>query len=196
MNENFDVTYGIGTLNILPATLTVKAKDTTVIFYSGTPTFTSTITGWQYDNNANNFLNGTKQPSYKITDASGNPVTVSPIPAGVYTITPYNLPLITDPSFVSSYNVVYVGGTLYVNPKGNGAKKLRTYLDCVQDLGPSSPFRYNAKFFCINDNATTIYVPKGVDNNISSSGKFEPSQQPVIFMPGKQDLMCLLMAKH
>jgi hypothetical protein len=179
LNENFEVTYGIGKLTILPATLTVKANNV-VVPYGTPPVFTSTITGFQYDNTAENFLTGTKQPSYIIKDANGNTITGTDIPAGVYTITPTNLPLVQP----TSYNANYISGTLYVNPKGKGARKVKPYLECVEFVPNASGFKYIAHFAYTNDNATTVYVEFGSgDNFITSSGRYSGTL-PSEFLPG------------
>ncbi|MEP7318395.1 MAG: S8 family serine peptidase, partial [Panacibacter sp.] len=51
LSENYEVTYALGKLNILPYTLSVKANDTTIT-YGSRPLFTSTITGYQYDDDS------------------------------------------------------------------------------------------------------------------------------------------------
>ena len=115
LSENFEINYGLGKLNILPATLTVKADDKVILQGSSLPPFTSTITGFKYKEN---------------TRVSGPQYTLSPAyagAAGVYSITPSSLILTTQSQ--SNYSINYVPGTLYVNPKGPGAKNVKPKFD-------------------------------------------------------------------
>ncbi len=154
---------------ITAAALNVKA-DLKVIFKGDPlPAFTSMITGLK--NGDNPGVNYTLTPVY-----SGE--------AGVYTI----VPLLQPFANILNYTTTYTNGQLYVNPKGNGAKKLRPALDCVVEIVNPAPgqFRYIARFVCINDNATPVYVPIGIDNLLSSNGgSFNGSAQPVLFNPGQ-----------
>jgi hypothetical protein len=85
-----------------------------------------------------------------------------------------------------NYVITYTDGTLYINPKGNGAKKLRPYLDCVTEVinPPSQSRRYIARFYVINDNATTMSVDIGLNNKLISNGSYDGSEQPSVFPPG------------
>jgi hypothetical protein len=56
--------------------------------------------------------------------------------------------------------------------------------EVISNPPPPASRRYIAKFFCVNDNVVPVYVPIGDDNKITSSGSFDASQQPVLFMPG------------
>lgn len=163
-NYNFSFVNGVLTVNKAP--LTVKADDKVIFQGDQLPNFTGTITGLKNGDAASY--------SYNVTGYTGS--------AGLYPIVPVQGTF----AKVNNYQVTLINGTLYVNPKGNGAKKLRPYLDCVEEvLNPSSPSRrYVAHFFCENTNATPVYVPVGVDNKINSTGSFDASQQPVLFMPG------------
>ena len=109
LSENFDITYGLGTLQILPATLTVEADDQTVSF-GQQPAYTSAISGYRYADSAASVLAG--PPVYTLFDNQNNPVTTTPVPAGSYRIQPGALPLIAP----ANYNVVYEPGTLTVTP--------------------------------------------------------------------------------
>jgi hypothetical protein len=134
------------------------------------PAYTSTLTGLK---------NGDNPTVSHIT----SPVYIQGSPAGVYTIIP------SLPSFANAgnYIITFINGTLYVNPKGPGAKKLIPKLDCVVEIANPLPgqYRFIARFTCDNNNATPVYVPVGPDNNLSSqSGSFNGSAQPVLFNPG------------
>ena len=133
------------------------------------PTFTSTYTG---------FKNG------DITTITGGPLyNLSPAcigAPGVYTITPYSLQL----RYPNNYAVNYSPDYLYINPKGNGARKIKPSLDCVEALTNSpSGFSYVAHFKYENANATPVYVPVGIDNNIVTTGSYG-GVPPVVFVPG------------
>ncbi|HEV2831967.1 MAG TPA: MBG domain-containing protein, partial [Hanamia sp.] len=165
-NNNFDISYGLGKLTILPAPVTVVAKDTFMFQGDVLPAFTSTISGLMSGDVPS--VSYTLSPAY-----SGN--------AGAYSI----VPLLQSFPNITNYNINYVNGTLYVNPDEKKAKKLRPYLDCIQEvINPSSPAtRYIAHFYCVNDNSTALYVPIGENNQITGIGAFDDSQLPVIFLP-------------
>ncbi len=166
-STNYSFSFANGTLTITKASLNVRAVDKVIFKGDALPTFTAVYT------------------TLKAGDNPGSTFTLSPScsgAAGVYTIIP------KLKSFANSinYTVTYTNGKLYINPKGSGAKKLVPYLECVEEVinPPSSARRYIAHFFCVNDNATPVYVPVGVDNKLSSTGSFDASQQPFIFNPG------------
>jgi len=167
INYNLVLT-GSASFSITPAPLRVKANDLFIFQGDRQPAFTATITGLKFaDNPAVTF---TLSPVY--TGA-----------AGEYIITP----LLSAFSNQLNYQVSYVIGTLYVNPEGPGTKKLRPSLDCIVEIINPAPgqFRYIAHFMCINDNSSTVYVPVGPDNLLSSAGGlFDGSAQPVVFKPG------------
>jgi hypothetical protein len=129
---------------------------------------TSTITGLKNGDIAT-------VPSYTISPTYSGA-------AGVYAIIPGALTF----AKAGNYSITYTNGVLCVNPKGNGAKKLRPSLDCVEEVpGGTGASRFIAHFSCINDNATPVYVPWGTDNNLSSAtGLFDGSTLPKLFPPG------------
>ncbi|MEP7109841.1 MAG: MBG domain-containing protein [Ferruginibacter sp.] len=161
--NNYSLTLACtSTFTISKAPLQVDADDKVIFKYDALPCFTSTITGLKNGDNPT--------VSYTLSPAcTGN--------AGVYTI----IPMLKYFANLPNYRISYSPGKLYVNPKGQGAKKLTPYLDCVEEL---SAGRYIAHFYCINDNATPVYVIAGIDNSLSSAGSFDNSTQPFIFMPG------------
>jgi hypothetical protein len=142
------------------------------------PTFTYKINGFKYDDDFNDVFTGTV--TFRITNSSNVVVTTSPLPAGVYNIVPvvqFKTPI--------DYTVELTPGTLYVNPKGPGTKKLKPKLDCVEQLPGNHPshFKYVAHFACDNDNPQTVYVPIGEDNSLVSLGSFSGTQ-PEVYPPG------------
>ncbi|MCW3093283.1 MAG: subtilase family protease [Ferruginibacter sp.] len=167
LSENFEVTYGLGKLTIQPASLIVKGND--LVIYQGEPlpAFTSAITGLK---NGDLGLSG---PVYHLTPSYTGA-------AGVYSIVPAGLQL----QFNESYSTQYLPGTLYANPKGGNAKAIKPYLFCIDTLiNDPSGFKYTAKFAYKNDNATVLFIPRGIDNTITTSGSYS-GLQPEVFQPG------------
>ena len=54
LNGDFEVTYGVGNAEILPALLIAKANDTTKVYVDNNPVFKKTYTGFAYDENESN----------------------------------------------------------------------------------------------------------------------------------------------
>jgi hypothetical protein len=149
-------------VKVLPGTLTVNGINLLVnanelIIYEGdTPRYTSTITGFRGNDSVTQILSG---PSYSAQGFNGK--------AGVYVITPSALKL----KFPGSYNITYDTALLYVNPRGNGAKKIKPALVCIEPLtGHPSGMPYVAHFSVTNDNRTLVKIPIGPDNFITSTG--------------------------
>jgi hypothetical protein len=154
------------TANITKVTLTLTANDQ-VINFGETPGYTYSWSG---------FISGESQLS---VFGSSLPVSSLDKPltqAGVYSI----IPFIAAPL---NYSMLFVNGTLYVNPSGAGARKIRTSLDCVTPL-TGSPWAYEARFSYINDNITMVYVKDGPDNFLTSAGSFDGTLPPQLFNPG------------
>ena len=99
---------------------------------------------------------------------------------GTYSIRPSNLRFGAS----ANYNITYVNGTLYINPKSNKAKNVKPILDCVDTLiNNPSGFKYLARFSYNNPNATPVYVPVGVNNNFTALGLYSGTP-PQVFQPG------------
>lgn len=170
LTRNFRVSYQTGDLNITPGLLTITAEDKTIKAGDAMPAFTSTITGFVNKENAQSVLAG--------------PVTYSIQPpyagAGSYSIIPsatLNEPI--------NYTTSLVNGTLYVNPYGNGAKAVRPFLYCVEELiEPVQGFYYVAHFGYKNMNSVAVSAPLGTDNYIQADGSFY-GKPPVVFPPGE-----------
>jgi len=156
------------TFEIKKAALVVKADLKWIYKGQALPVFTSVITGLK--NNDNPTVSYTLSPS--CTGA-----------AGVYTI----IPLLNSFANSVNYTVTYINGQLYVNPKGGDADDVDTYLQCVIDRGAAyvpQNRRYVARFYAKNTNSTPVYIPVGTLNKLTSTGSFDGSQQPVVFLPG------------
>ncbi|HEU4903871.1 MAG TPA: T9SS type A sorting domain-containing protein, partial [Flavisolibacter sp.] len=185
-DPNFEITYGMGEVTILPAPLTVDAD--WKVLNEGAPTppqsfFTSTIKGLMYND----------QPSI----VTGIVYTLSPtyngVP-GVYIIQPGSSTL----NLANYRPVIFDTGRLYVNPYGPGAKKILVKTECVRALTPEevaqygSNYRYMALFTYNNRNATPVYIPRGQDNfiSIAPGGTFR-NALPEVFEPGLHEVYIL-----
>ncbi|POY35312.1 hypothetical protein C3K47_16135 [Solitalea longa] len=84
----------------------------------------------------------------------------------------------------SNYTITYTNGTLHVNPDCRYTKKLRIYLDCVEENSSVSGYKYIAHFKCENPNSSSVYIEKGDDNHITSAGKYDDSLLPQYFQSG------------
>ncbi len=165
---NYTLRNVAGILNVSPAALTVQANDAGISTGDNLPVFTSTITGFK-NGESNTIIGG---PLYTV-----NPVFVNSLP-GTYSVTPYGLQL----TFQNNYAITYLSGTLYVNDKSG--KNVVPKLDCVEPLtNDPSGLPYAAHFSYNNPNSTLVYVPIGINNVITTSGKYS-GQQPTVFQPG------------
>jgi hypothetical protein len=64
-------------------------------------------------------------------------------------------------------------GYLYINPFGEGARKIRIFTNCVEELPPDAngDVFYRAFFGYINENEQSVFVPFGGEyNNLSGPG--------------------------
>jgi hypothetical protein len=165
-SNNYTFNFANGVLSVNKAPLTVKADDKVIFVGDNQPAYTGTITGLR---NGDAATYSYSAPTYANV-------------AGTYPIVPLQVSFLK----AANYNISVVNGTLYVNPKGAGAKKLRPYLDCVEELvnPPAANRKYIAHFFCENNNTTPVYVAIGSDNKLTSLGSFDGSGQPMVFMPG------------
>jgi hypothetical protein len=169
MSNNYNLILQNGILCINKALLNVKADTKFAFKGNSLPTFTSTITGWK--NNEQTTI--TSGPSYSVP--SGCHLTT-----GVYNI---GVCCLNFPK-KSNYTITYTSGQLYINPKGSGAKRITLSLNCVDTLiGHVSGLPYVAKFKYQNNNSTSVYIPNGSSNVLTSSGVFNGTL-PVIFNPG------------
>ncbi|MBT8183145.1 MAG: T9SS type A sorting domain-containing protein [Eudoraea sp.] len=85
-----------------------------------------------------------------------------------------------------NYDIQYSNiGTLYVNPTGNNLRKIRTYLDCVEEnfSDPDGLF-YIAHYRYENPNEETIYIAEGPDNQLTGPAQYM-GELPFIFLPGQ-----------
>ncbi len=168
-SDNYLLEKTDGTLTINAAPLIVKADDKVINASDHLCKFTSTYTGFK--NQDSTLI--ISEPKYKISPEYKGL-------AGTYTITPYSLILPVP----ENYDINYLIGTLYVNPAKHGAKKILTYLSCVDTLlNDPEGFKYVAHFEYNNRNKSSVYIPVGEDNRIITEGNYlgKPTE---IFLPG------------
>jgi len=169
---NYVIKFNPAKFTISKAPLLIKADDQVMNFGGAYPAYTFTMSGFKSgDTRSTVFLN------VVFTANPDRPVTVP----GIYTITPsISSPLNYSPL---NYTLAYAAGTLYVNPFGSGAKKIRVSLECVTPL-TNSTWAYQARFSYVNDNIYPVYVKAGPDNYLVSAGQYENILPPQLFNPG------------
>jgi hypothetical protein len=147
----------------------------TFIFQGDAPptTYESDMVGFQYyDNRTRSIASG---PTYTLTGYNGK--------AGTYPVTASGITFVAP----VSYNVIYEPGTLYVNPKGRGARKIKPFLVCVsyQPDHPSN-FDYVAQFGYTNDNSQDLFLELGTDYNTitAATGSYNDTEVPDLFLRG------------
>ena len=175
IGSNFNITYDSSTIIVNPATLLVETGD--LIIDQGSiidPSLISTtIEGYKYDETQEDvFPEGIQ---YLFEDANG--VAYSPGATGVYFIK-----IMEPQNYEVQYNQI---GALYVNPTGNNLRKIRTYLDCVEEnfSDPDGLF-YIAHYRYENPNDETIYIAEGSENQLTGPAQYI-GELPFIFLPGQ-----------
>ena len=175
MASNFNVTYGYGELTIEPKILNVDTGS--LVIQQGEEIDTSLITsnfdGFVYDESVE-LIYPDGIPYYYVNE-SGEVYETGD--TGVFDV------LIQNPA---NYAITYGSiGKLYINPSGNNLRKVRTYLDCIEDNpAATNGLIYLANFRYENPNSETIYVLHGEDNYLSGEALFE-GELPIIFLPGE-----------
>ncbi|WP_297764468.1 T9SS type A sorting domain-containing protein, partial [uncultured Muriicola sp.] len=176
---NFSITYGRGIITVEKAELTaiigdlvidegtkLEEIDTSLISYD--------IDGYVYDESVEEvFPDGIP---YVFEDANGVPYTEE-APPGVYFIK------IKEPlNYTFDENTQK--GVLYVNPTGNYLRKIRTYLDCVEEDFTEGTLDYIAHYRYENPNDETIYIAEGPENQLTGPAEYS-GELPFIFLPGQ-----------
>ncbi len=167
---SYNTSFVDGTFTVNKAPLTVKANDQVILAGDPLPKITFTCSGFKF-NDTQESVFGINGPLYSI-----NPL-YSGL-AGTYQIMP-------SATIILNYIITPQSGNLYVNPSGSGAKAIRPVLDCIELLTvPVSGFSYVAHFRYENKNSTNVYIPIGINNQISGKGKFSNVNQPALFLSG------------
>ena len=89
LNDNFDVTYGLGTITINPVGITVKANDVTRAYGDPNPEFTATYSGLQYEEQLET-SDITGSPSLTTAAVQSSPVGTYPIVASAGSLSSTN----------------------------------------------------------------------------------------------------------
>jgi hypothetical protein len=167
LSQNFNITYGLGTLTVLPVMATVAADDQVIYAGDSLPSFTATFEG---------FVKGETDTVVTALSFTVDPAYTGA--AGIYQIIPS--------ATAENYVFTPVNGTLYVNPFGPGTKHIKTKLRCVEQLDEpdENGFLYVANFEYENDNATHVFIPVGEDNYFTSQGSYNSVNQPELFLAG------------
>ena len=159
ISENFDVSYQLGNLNITPAHLTATTGSANMIYGAALPAFSSTITGYKFQDDASTVFTG--PITYSLVNASNVTIPNTNIPAGTFSIVPVA-------SFIqpTNYTIDYSNGTLNV---GKAALTARA-VDTSRIYGNANPvFRIVYTGFVNGDGPANITAPTAVTTATVSS---------------------------
>jgi hypothetical protein len=140
-SRDFDIHYGQGKLNVLPAGLKVKANDTSKVYGWPDPSLTYTVSGLRYLDDS------TVVSGVVLTTDTGRNAT-----AGQHAIVPSG-------GTAPNYTLIYVNGTLTVKKAPLTVKvndTTRVYGD------PNPAFRFTYTGFVYDDNSSSISTPPSV----------------------------------
>jgi hypothetical protein len=173
--NNFNTTYDYSRLNITAAPMQATISDFVVNdgVFPSSDQISAEITGFVYNETLETvFPDGLE---YYFEDMQGNPYVAGG--TGKYAIK------ISNPA---NYLIEYTRDAMvYINPFGDDAKKVRTYLDCVsENTNDPDGYGYTANLSYINPNAETFYVLEGDDNFVIGTAKVGDAL-PVEFLAGE-----------
>jgi hypothetical protein len=171
LSDNFDISYGLGTLTIDPAEVNVTPVDPILCINEGDPLpdFTFDYEGWKTGDTGNEgytVLRETDGAEYDpLSDESSGTYIVTPVP--------YN----------TNYTFKIEPGILYVNPYGPGTRTIKPVLNCVQEI---DDYYFIANFEYKNENEVAVYIPVSEDNLLTGNNIFwdDSDKQPTLFLPG------------
>jgi hypothetical protein len=171
ISNNFEISYGLGTLTIDPAEVHVTPVLPVSYINEGDPLpeFSFDYDGWNSGDTGNEgytVLRETDGASYDpLSDESAGTYVITPVP--------YN------PNYTFSIEM----GILYVNPYGPGTRAVKPVLNCVREI---DEYYFIANFEYKNDNDVAVYIPVGEDNLLTGSNIFwdDSDDQPTLFLPG------------
>jgi SdrD B-like domain len=109
ISENFDITYGLGNLTIIPDTLVVKAKDTIAGCNGEQPVYKSTKTIYQYEDADSNVV--ATGPTYIVRNNLNLNMGTGNLAPGTYQIVPSAF---VQQDAVPNYYPIYKNGILTV----------------------------------------------------------------------------------
>lgn len=171
LSNNFDISYGLGTLTINPKELDVTPVEPFVYINEEDPfpEISFNHEGWQESVPWNNTYS-----TYRETDGiEYDPA--SEESAGTYIVTP-GVP--SNDNYIFNIET----GILLVNPYGPGTRAIKPVLNCVQEKDGY----FIANFEYKNENNAAVYIPEGENNLLEGTGIVWPDGQelPTMFMPG------------
>jgi hypothetical protein len=177
ISENFEISYGLGTLTIHPAEVTVEPLESFVSINEGYPLheFKFEYEGWIEGDIGNE--------SYTVfRDSDGIPYDpTSDNSAGTYIVmpTPDN----------DNYSYTIQSAILHVNPYGPGTRAIRPVLNCIQEIDEEPYFIANFEYQ--NRNNLAVYIEVGDNNYIFGTGIdwVKSDEQPTMFVPGGGSFM-------
>ena len=189
-SRNFEITYNLGELTILPAPLTFTAKDTSMVYGDTQPEYSVTADGLVYDETMNDVV-AEGFPTYSIHNGDEIYGTEDVVPAGILDIVPdvklreadfivsdeyddYSLYGLTNSSELVNYTVALVNGSLSVEQSEQTitfeALEEKTYGDASFDLIANSSSGLDITFSSTNTDVATI---EGNTVTIISAGTTE-----------------------
>ncbi|MEY8019938.1 S8 family peptidase [Muriicola sp. SD30] len=174
IGANFNITYDSSTLTVNPATLTAEIGD--LVIEQGEvidpELIPVTLNGFVFDETLEDvFPEGF---TFIIKDSNG--VGYTPGASGIFYVT-----LAAPQNYVIEHIQT---GVIYVSPSGDYLRKIRTYLDCVEEVSSPDGLNYIAHFRYENPNSETIYIAVGPENNITGLALYSGTL-PFIFYPGQ-----------
>jgi hypothetical protein len=149
IDDNFEVTYGLGEVIINPAALTVTVKDTSRIYGDVNPAFTTTISGFAADDDST----GITMPQVVTAATAASPV-------GTYALT-------LSGGTASNYSFTYVNGSITIKP----AQLLLKADDVTKVYGTANPqLSFTATGFVNGDGLSSITAPQISTTATTASG--------------------------
>ena len=181
---NFNKTFTPAKLTILKKELEYTTNDI-IVFQDEYPDINNiipTFNGFAYDEDIETVL--PDGIPYYFENENGDEFKVGD--TGVFYIK-IREPQIENRVPLSNYSLINnESGRLFVNPYGNHLRKIRTYLDCVEENpNATSGLNFIAHFRYENPNGETIYVLHGTENHISGTAPFTDTNLPYVFLPGQ-----------
>ncbi len=138
VNENFEVTYGVGQVTISRAVLTIKANNATKVYGEENPELSATYTGFVFEDNISSIV-----PSFVFTQARNTSS------VGVY-------PIQLNGGSAPNYDVIYQGGNLTITKKA-----LKVIADDQTKLEgePNPPYTLTYEGLAAHDKPSYVCLP-------------------------------------
>jgi hypothetical protein len=165
---NYIVTPGVGSLNIATRSLTITIDNKIIFDGEEVPDLTYAIEG---------LIEGLSEE-----DIFGSAINLAVRQdAETGFCCKYEIEITNDQNLVINYGLTVVPGYVYSNPSGPGTRKVKAFLDCVEQVGPG---QYIANYRWENPNDRLVFIPRGEDNYISGLDEAAQLLLPEEFEPG------------